>query len=547
MNCQWKVFRIIVRQLLMVSLVCGLIPRSATADGEKRPDQILPNVLVILADDLGYSDLGCYGGEISTPHLDELAKQGLRFTQFYNTARCWPSRAALLTGYYAQQVNRDALPKVKGGASGSRPRWAPLLPELLRPLGYRSYHSGKWHVDGKPLENGFDHSYSLEDHNRNFSPKLHFEDDRPLPEVPRGTEYYASTAIVDHAVKCLKEHSLHHAGEPFFSYLAFNVPHFPLQAPAEDIERYRNRYVRGWDLERTDRWSRMKTIGIGGSFLSQIEREVGPPHPNPDVPAKVDPGEILFPLKWSDLNPRQREFQASKMAIHAAMVDRMDQEIGRVLDQLRAMNVMENTLVMFLSDNGASAELLVRGDGHDPGSPLGSSDSFLCLGPGWSSHANAPFRRHKSWVHEGGISTPFIVHWPTGFAARGELRHTPAHLIDLLPTIFDAIGAPLQERSDGKPAPERPGKSLKRAFASDERIDRDYLWWFHEGNRAIRMGDWKAVTAKNIGTNEWELYDLSEDRSETRDLAKSNPEKLSELVDHWGKITEQFTAESQIE
>ncbi|MCA9099067.1 MAG: sulfatase-like hydrolase/transferase, partial [Planctomycetaceae bacterium] len=425
------------------------------AEGAKRP-----NVLVILADDLGYSDVGCYGGEIATPRLDELARNGLRFTQFYNTARCWPSRAALLTGYYAQQVRRDALPKMKGGSAGQRPSWARLLPELIRPHGYRSYHSGKWHVDGKPLENGFDHSYSLEDHNRNFSPQLHLEDDVRLPDVPRGTDYYASTAIVDHAVKCLKEHESKHAGEPFFSYVAFNVPHFPLQAPAVDIARYHNRYVRGWEIERTERWARMQKEGIGGSVLAEIERHVGPPHMNPKVPEKVDPGEILFPLKWEGLNTRQHEFQSIKMAIHAAMVDRMDQEIGRVIDQVRAMKAMDDTLVMFMSDNGASAELLVRGDGHDPQAAPGSAGSFLCLGPGWSSHANAPFRRHKTWVHEGGISTPLIVHWPRGIAAKGELRHTPAHLIDLVPTIFEAIGLQMSEKWNGKEIPARPGKSL---------------------------------------------------------------------------------------
>src|SRR5438874_4894025 len=200
-----------------------------------------PNVLLLVADDMGFSDAGCYGGDIATPNLDALARKGLRFTQFYNTARCWPSRAALLTGYYAQQVRRDTVPGIKSGAQGTRPSWARLLPEMLKPLGYRSYHSGKWHVDGKPLHNGFDHSYSLEDHDRHFTPRRHTEDDKALPPVDARAGYYSSTGIADHAIKCLKEHAAKHAEKPFLEYLAFTAPHFPLQASPEDIAPYRKK------------------------------------------------------------------------------------------------------------------------------------------------------------------------------------------------------------------------------------------------------------------------------------------------------------------
>ncbi|MEI6536882.1 MAG: sulfatase-like hydrolase/transferase, partial [Verrucomicrobiaceae bacterium] len=209
-----------------------------------------PNILIILADDMGYSDAGCYGGEIATPNLDAMAKDGLRFTQFYNTARCWPSRAAILTGYYAQEVRRDTVPGIPSGAQAQRPSWARLLPEMLRPLGYRSYHSGKWHVDGRPLQNGFDHSYSLNDHDRHFAPRLHTEDDAPLPAVLLESGYYSSTAIADHAIKYLKDHAQNFAGQPFFGFLAFIAPHFPLQAPAEDIARYKGKYLGGWDAMR---------------------------------------------------------------------------------------------------------------------------------------------------------------------------------------------------------------------------------------------------------------------------------------------------------
>ncbi|HZW31583.1 MAG TPA: sulfatase-like hydrolase/transferase, partial [Isosphaeraceae bacterium] len=401
-----------------------------------------PNIVMILADDLGYSDLGCYGGEIRTPHLDGLAAGGLRFTQFYNTARCWPSRAAVLTGYYAQQVRRDVVPGVPSGGKGTRPKWAKLLPEMLRPLGYRSYHAGKWHVDGMPLANGFDRSYHLEDLGRYFHPRVLFEDDRKLPPVEPGAGYYTTIAIADHAITYLKEHAVRHGEQPFFLYLAFNAPHFPLQARPEDIAPYRGRYREGWEVVRAQRWKRIQELGLVSGPLSAVERQVGPPYPFPDALKVLGPGEVNRPIPWSDLTEFQRGFQATKMAIHAAMVDRMDQEIGRVLAQLRAMGAFEDTLIVFLSDNGASAEIMVRDDGHDPAAPAGSAASHLCLGPGWSTVANTPFRRHKTWVHEGGIATPLIVHWPRGLTARGELRHNPGHVIDLVPTLRDVAGAP---------------------------------------------------------------------------------------------------------
>ncbi len=483
-----------------------------------------PNILVIVADDLGYSDLGCYGGEIATPHLDGLAKGGLRFGQFYNTARCWPSRAAILTGYYAQQVRRDTVPGIKSGSQGVRPEWARLLPEMLKPLGYRSYHSGKWHVDGKPLDNGFDHSYSLDDHDRHFAPKAHTEDGKPLPAGKEG--YYSSTAIAGHAVKCLKEHATQHSGKPFFEYLAFTAPHFPVQAPPEDIAPYKKKYLAGWDELRDERWKRMQTLKLGGSTLAPIERDVGPPYHNADAIKKLGQNELNRPVPWKDLTAQQREFQAGKMAVHAAMVSRMDAEIGRVLKQLKEMDALDNTLIFFLSDNGASAEIIVRGDGHDQHAECGTGATFLSIGPGWSSLANTPFRRHKTWVHEGGISTPLVVHWPKGFAAKGEIRTTPGHIVDLLPTILDAAGGKPQEK-----APPAPGKSLRPLFAKDGSVTHDSIWWLHEGNRALRVGDWKIVAAGK--DSPWELYDLSADRSESKNLAKANPEKVNELARLW--------------
>jgi len=491
---------------------------------------------VILADDLGYSDIGCYGGEIATPHLDGLAKNGLRFTQCYNSARCWPTRCALITGYYPQQTRSDP-------RQGLFPAWTRTLPQLLKPLGYRSYHSGKWHINGAPkpvADGGFDRSYDLEDHDRNFFPKRHLEDDAPLPPVARDSGYYTSTAFADHAIRCLKEHAEKYAGQPFFSYLAFTVPHFPLQAPADDIARYRNRYAEGWEVVREARFKRQHDLGLLACGLSEVERELGPPYHFPKDLDILGANEVNRPLPWAALTPAQRAFQADKMAVHAAMIDRMDREIGRVLDQLRAMGAFDNTLILFASDNGASAEIMVRGDGHDPQAAPGSAASFLCLGPGWSTVANTPFRRHKTWTHEGGIATPLIVHWPAGIAARNEFRRDLCHVIDFVPTVLDLAGA--------KPAlpagaPPLPGHSLVPSFAKDGAASHDCLFFSHEGNRALRIGEYKIVSAKCDG-GAWSLYNLAEDRGEQRDLAAVQPERVRDMAARWQAMNDQFAQDA---
>ena len=512
--------------LLLTGLFVGSTATAAAAEARR------PNILFILADDLGYSDVGCYGGEIATPNLDALAAKGLRFTQCYNTARCWPSRAAFLTGYYAQQVHRDGLPKLGGGNDGTRQKWARLLPDFLKPLGYRSYHSGKWHVDGSPLDGGFDHSFMMQNQGNFFTARGNFVDDVAVTPDADESDYYATTETADYAIDWLKDHAKNHPDQPFFEYVAFIAPHFPLHALPEDIVRYRDRYLDGWERMRAERYERQQAMRLLDTPLSPVEPDLGPPYDFPNVLEGFGPGEVNRPLPWDDLTEEQRRFQATKMAIHAAMVDRMDREIGRIIDQLKAMGAYDDTIIMFAADNGASAELMIRNGGHDKTAEPGSEATYLCLGPGFSNACNTPFRRHKVWVHEGGISTPLIVQWPKGIAAQGELRHTPAHLIDIVPTLLDVLDAEKPSEWNGKPIPPAPGRSLLPAFAADVPIERDSLWWSHNGHRAVRVGDWKLVAARD---EPWELYDMRTDRAESNNLATQQPERVQELESLWNK------------
>lgn len=524
-------YRLTTLALFTATLHCLVTPVLAQQEkNTRRP----PNVVLILADDLGFSDVGCYGGEIDTPNLDRLAAQGLRFTQGYSTARCWPSRGAVLTGYYAQSIRRDALPGGQGGGRGIRPAWAALLPEMLTAGGYRCYHSGKWHIDGKPLEQGFARSLDVTGKGQS-----NFFDSTGVTEEgqPIGVRenFYIPAAIGDHALKCLQEHASSHATAPFFHYIAFTSPHFPLHAPQELIGKYRQRYRAGWNAVQQARYGRIAGMGIVTTGLAPMEPEVGPPYAFPDAIRQLGPGEVNRPLPWQELAPQQHEFQATKMAIHAAMVDYMDQQIGRILAQLRKMNAFENTLILFASDNGASAEIMVRGEGHDPQAPPGSRKTFLCLGPGWSSCANTPFRRHKVWVHEGGISSPWIVHWPAANLPKGELRRQPVHLIDVTPTVLDLAGVKPFTVHRGKPVPPMQGQSFLRAITNATAPGRENLWWCHEGHRAVRVGQWKLVAAKDTP---WELYDLAADRAETNNLAAAQPGRVAELEAAWKRIAD---------
>lgn len=496
-------------QLKKLIFLFFMIPPALIAREHKKP-----NIVVIMADDMGYSDLGSYGSEIETPQLDRLAENGLRFTHFYNCGRCWPTRSSLLTGYYPQQVNTD-------GLRADFPEWGYLLPHQLKQAGYRSYHSGKWHVPNVQkavAQGGFDRSYLAGSYDNHFAPGVHFLDDAKLPPGEPGSSYYSTTAITNYAVDFLKEHQIRYKATPFFLYVAYITPHFPVQAPQEDIDKYRHRYLMGWEHLKEERYRRQKELGFKFNENSAFEYHVTAPWSWPEKELKDSiPGELRLARPWNQLTGEEQYLQATKMAIHAAMVDIIDRQVGRIMEQLKQMEADENTLVLFLSDNGASAEQIIRGNGHNPNALHGSAESYLCLGPGFSTACNTPYRRHKFWTHEGGIATPLIVHWPAGITAKGELRHSMGHVIDFLPTFLVLAGAePLKERNGFK-APHVPGESLVPLFEKDLPTQRE-LWFSHEGNKALRQGKWKAVISSDID-GRWQLYNMEEDPVEINNLA----------------------------
>jgi len=518
-------------------LLCCLIV-TALATSCERGSVTRPNIVFILADDLGYSDLGCFGAEIiQTPHLDELAENGLRFTNFYNTGRCWPTRTSLLSGYYPHQVLSDEIDGVDYTSGAFAPVNRTWLPALLKNHGYRCYHSGKWHLFRRlpeyrehPMsEIGFDRSYRTED-GRHLRPVKLLENGEPAPLPPAGTAYEASVAIVDHGIKYLREHAENQPDTPFFTYLAFIAPHFPLQALQEDIDRYRDKFLPGWNRIREFRFRNREELGFEAHPMEAFETERFAPWnlTHEELVTQIDSNEVGRAIPWNDLTEKQREFQAEKMAIHAAMVSRMDREIGRYVDELKRLGYLHNTIIFFCSDNGASTEIMNRADKHAPGSVPGSADSYLCLGPGWSTAANTPFRLHKTWVHEGGIATPMVVHWPAGIKGKGEFRRASSHMVDMVPTILELAGGdPAEHCNNNNPE----GISLMPLLKEDIEPDRPPLFFHHEKKKALILGDWKITTIEEGA--EWELYNLDADRGETRNLASEQTELLNELVQLW--------------
>jgi arylsulfatase A-like enzyme len=508
------------RLLVLVCLFLFASPAMQAADSSGPR----PNIVLILADDLGFSDLGCYGSEVATPNLDRLASEGVRFTQFYNCARCCPTRSALLTGLYPHQAGVGHMLqswKPPSYTSGIGPQCATIA-ELLHRTGYRTYHVGKWHVgalgndpklmlSNHPLDRGFDRAYGTGGGGNYFAPAPLYLDRQALKPGPG---YYITDAFTDYAVQFLKEHGQAHHDQPFFLHLCYTAPHFPLHAKPADIAKYLGKYRQGWDVLREQRLAKQKKLGILPGTVELSPRD-------PEARA------------WADVPEAERAEWDRRMAVYAAMIDCMDQGVGRVLQTLQQIGVEKNTLVVFLSDNGASAESLDSwpnpARGHKPGSIIGTRESHRCLEVGWANAANTPFREHKMWIQEGGISTPLIARWPTGIKQVNTLVPAVGHVIDFMPTFLALAKASYPESFHGRHLVPMEGKSLVPAFQGQAAAPRT-LAWEHEGNRGLRSGDWKVVGSYQ---KPWELYNLAHDRSECHNLASSEPDRLRTLVAEW--------------
>ncbi|HOX58626.1 MAG TPA: sulfatase-like hydrolase/transferase [Candidatus Paceibacterota bacterium] len=520
-----------------------------------------PDILLIMSDDMGFSDLGCYGSEIATPNLDALAKNGLRFTQFYNTARCCPTRASLLTGLYPHQAGMGHMTGHGSGRddgyAGDLNQRCVTIAEALRPAGYRTYVCGKWHVcdaiapDGPkhnwPLQRGFDRFYGTVTGAGSFyDPTTLCRDNTYItpandPEY-KPARFYYTDAISDNAITFIRDHAQSQPSEPFFMYVAYTAAHWPMHAPPEDIAKYRGKYDAGYGPVRAARFARLKELGL------------------------IDRAWELSPQAEDWATVTNKAWETRCMEVYAAMVDRLDQGIGRIVAELKRQNRLDNTLIFFLQDNGGCAEPMGRKSNADEvrnmvckpmapdelqkqiwppmqtrdGRPVrtgpdvmpGPEDTYVGYGRGWANVSNTPFREYKHWVHEGGIATPLIVHWPKAIpeTLRNQLVAEPAHLVDLMSTCVDVGGATYPAEKGGQKIQPMEGVSLRPAFAGESIARAQPICWEHESNRAIRDGQWKLVAKAN---QPWELYDMSADRTEMYNLAAQRPGKARNLAAQW--------------
>jgi len=477
-----------------------------------------PNIIVILCDDMGFSDIGCYGSEIPTPHLDKLARTGLRFTQFYNTGRCCPSRAAILTGLYSHEagighmMDDDELPGYRGRLNDN----CVTIAQVLQTAGYFTAMSGKWHVGQKfgvvPWKRGFDRSinspaggfyYPERKMDRIYLNGRELRDDSK--ELP--TNWYSTDLWTDYGIRFIDEARA--AKKPVFLYLAYNAPHFPLQAPANEIAQFRGKYMIGWDKLRAARHAKQEQLGLIDPTWDLTPRP-------PDV------------KEWDKLSDRDKDRFDQIMSIYAACVAHIDTDVGKLTDALKERGMLDNTLIFFMSDNGGNAES--GPDGRLEGDHPGAADSTVFCGKSWATLENTPFRRYKHFNHEGGIASPFIVHWPDGFSGANEFREQPAHLIDIMATCVDVGGAVYPTNYNGHSILPMEGRSLMPEF-DNKPVQRDALFWEHEGNAAVRVGDWKLVRADYRGP--WELYDMKKDRTEMHDVSTQHPDVAKDLLEKW--------------
>jgi len=496
--------KLIFQSLVIISLIFGSILHGAD------PDRSRPNIILIMVDDMGYSDIGCYGGEVKTPNLDKLAKDGLRFTQFYNTAKCHTTRAELLTGNYAYSIGDN---NMEHGAT---------FGEVLRTVGYRTLISGKWHQKPLPTTRGFDRYYGLADGCSNFfNPGVKARAGEGLPgrkgqnrlrrwaiedKVIMGytnpdKDFYTTDAFTNYAMDRLDEYR--GEAKPFVLYLPYTAPHYPLHAWPEDIAKYRGKYKIGWDEIRKQRFARMNKMGI-----------IGPNH-------KLSPRASK---DWEDLSEKQKDEEDLKMAVYAAMIDRVDQNLGRLFAKVKELGKWDNTLILFLTDNGACPEQ----PNTTPNIPPGPVESYRTVSVGWANASNTPYRRFKSTDYEGGTRTPFIAHWP-GVIEPG-MTDQVGHIIDISATFRDVTGAKYPKQINGNKTKSPVGKSLLSIFKGKKRESHKEIYWHFGRANAVRQGDLKAVRQ---GKAPWELYDLKADPSEMNDLAKDDPQKTMELANLW--------------
>ncbi|MEM9834681.1 MAG: arylsulfatase [Bacteroidota bacterium] len=505
-----------------------------------------PNILLIMADDMGYSDIGCYGGEIRTPTLDRLAANGLRFSQFYNTARCCPTRASLMTGLYPHQAGVGHMTTDRGtdGYRGDLNKHSVTIAEVLKQAGYQTFMSGKWHITKHmgqwsgdtltsthnwPRQRGFDQFYgTILGAGSFYDPITLTEGNTPIDL--QDTNYYYTDAISEKAIRFIEEAN---EDTPFFGYIAYTAPHWPLHALPEDIARYQGRYDIGWDSLRQERLQRMQEMEVINANWPLTKRDERIP-------------------TWE--KAENQDWQARRMEVYAAQIDRMDQGIGRIVQTLEEQGVLDNTLIFFLADNGGCAEILSEGWGEQLFIPqqtisgqrvvLGNEHTDLMPGPEntyqsygvpWANVSNTPFRLYKHYVHEGGISTPLVVHWPQGISAQGEWRQSPGHLIDIMATCVDVGQAEYPQEYNGSTIYPIEGVSLISAFTEDT-LAREAIYFEHEGNRAVRRGSWKLVAKGR--ESPWELYDMERDRSETNNLAEEHPEVVQQLAQLWQQWAE---------
>ena len=522
-----------------------------------------PNIVLILSDDMGYSDIGCYGSEIKTPVLDGLAKNGLKFTQFYNTGRCCPTRASLLTGLYPHQAGIGHMVADRGvaGYRGELNDSCATIAEVLQPKGYSTYCVGKWHVTGRtfpktetgkfnwPLQRGFDRYYGIINGASSlWDPNSLTRDNKSITirndgEYQPREPYHFTDAVSDNAVKFIDEHS---DDKPFFMYVAYTAAHWPMHARDRDIQKYEGVYDDGYQGIRQARYEKMQALGVI-SKKAELSPAVG---------------------DWTSVE--DKEWESACMEVYAAMVDQMDQGIGRIVEALRKDGKLDNTLIMFMQDNGGCAEAAGRNTKGQrslrvagptlpvipddlqhyqasapsqtrDGYPVrrghvmpGPADTYIGYGENWANVSNTPFREYKHYVHEGGISTPLVVHWPMGIEAKDELRTEPSHLVDLMATCLDVASVGYPETLGNNPLTPLEGLSLRPVFQGQQ-LDRKMLFFEHEGNRALRIGEWKLVAKGRHGQDEvkWELFNISNDRSEMHDLSAVEPERFQRMQKMW--------------